>query len=182
VIPRLVMQGYTVIASEILSQSSRPPSHIFLQAGVGGFAASVVAHIDLLLGPERPKFIIVEPERAACLFESNVVNKPVKVSADQPTVMAMLECYEPSLLAWDILSRLADAYMTVQDDEAISAVRILESPDGDDLPVVSRESGAAGLAGLVAALRSPKACRLLGLGPASRILIVNTEGVLPAFP
>ena len=35
--------------------------------------------------------------------------------------MAMLECYEPSLVAWRVLSRVADAFMTVEDEDAVAA-------------------------------------------------------------
>ena len=43
-IPRLVMQGYTAMVAEALTQWPNPPTHVFLQAGVGGFAASVAVH------------------------------------------------------------------------------------------------------------------------------------------
>lgn len=36
-IPGLVMQGYTVIVREALKRLPQPPTHVFLQAGVGGF-------------------------------------------------------------------------------------------------------------------------------------------------
>lgn len=175
-IPRLVMQGYTAMVSEALAQLPKPPTHVFLQAGVGGFAASVAANIALTLGAERPKFIIVEPDRAACLFESNRVNNPIKVDAVEPTVMAMLECYEPSLLAWGILSRVADAYMTVPEQEAVEVMNQLARPSSGDAPVVAGESGGAGLAGLMAAMRDPQARELLGLDASSRVLLFNTEG------
>ncbi|MGY4509330.1 threonine dehydratase [Bradyrhizobium sp. USDA 3650] len=42
--------------------------------------------------------------------------------------MAMLECYEPSLVAWRILSRTADAFMTVDDEDAISVMKRLANP------------------------------------------------------
>lgn len=175
-IPRLVMQGYTAMVSEVLAQLPAPPTHVFLQAGVGGFAASVAANLALTLPAPRPKFVIVEPDRAACLFESNRAGKPVKVEAGEATVMAMLECYEPSMLAWGILSRLADAFMTVEENDAIDAMNRLARPAGAGRPVVAGESGGAGLAGLLQVAASAEARAMIGLDAKSRVLLFNTEG------
>lgn len=108
------MQGYTALLSEALRQLSQAPTHVFVQAGVGGIAAAVAGHFSVLLGDNRPFFTVVDPSRAACLFESDRAGHPVKVDHGRSTVMAMLECYEPSLVAWRILSRSADAFMTVE--------------------------------------------------------------------
>src|SRR2546426_4358936 len=45
-VPALVMQGYTVISAEIVEQLGPhgPPTHAFVQGGVGGLAASVYAY------------------------------------------------------------------------------------------------------------------------------------------
>lgn len=69
-IPGFVMQGYTALLSEALRQLSAPPSNVFVQAGVGGVAAAVAGHFSVLFGENRPFFTVVEPSRAACLFES----------------------------------------------------------------------------------------------------------------
>ena len=175
-IPRLVMQGYTAMVAEILEQIPQPPTHVFLQAGVGGFAAAVAAHLSLTLGCDRPRFVIVEPDRAACLLASNRAGRPVRIDPGEATVMAMLECYAPSLLAWGVLSRLADGYMTVSDADAIAAMRHLAHAHGGDEPMIAGESGAAGLAGLIEASRTPQDRALLGLDRDSRVLLVNTEG------
>lgn len=175
-IPRLVMQGYTVMVSEILDEMAEPPTHVFLQAGVGGFAAAIAANLTLRTGAARPKFIIVEPDRAACLLASNEADAPVKIEPVEPTVMAMLECYEPSILAWDILSRLAEAYMTVRDADAIAAMKQLAVAENGRSRVIAGESGGAGLAGLLSAASDPQSRALLGLDASSRVLLFNTEG------
>lgn len=175
-IPRLVMQGYTVMVSEILDEMAEPPTHVFLQAGVGGFAAAIAANLTLRTGAARPKFIIVEPDRAACLLASNEADAPVKIEPVEPTVMAMLECYEPSMLAWDILSRLAEAYMTVRDADAIAAMKQLAVAENGRSRVIAGESGGAGLAGLLSAASDPQSRALLGLDASSRVLLFNTEG------
>jgi diaminopropionate ammonia-lyase len=90
--------------------------------------------------------------------------------------MAMLECYEPSLVAWRILSRIADAFMTVNDEEAIAVMKRLANPAAGDPAIVAGESGGVGLAGLIKAVGDPASKAALQLGPQSRVLLINTEG------
>ncbi|TPN01438.1 diaminopropionate ammonia-lyase [Mesorhizobium sp. B2-1-3A] len=173
-IPGLVMQGYTAIVREALRQLSEPPTHVFVQAGVGGIAAAVAGHLAIVLGEARPTFTVVEPARAACIVAAAVAGRVVKVAHDQPTVMAMLECYEASQVAWRVLARAADAFMTVDEDDAVAVMRRLARPAGDDPVIVSGESGGVGLAGLIRAMAENKAD--LGLDGKSRVLVINTEG------
>jgi diaminopropionate ammonia-lyase len=175
-IPSLVMQGYTVMVDEALAAIGPPPTHVFIQAGVGGLAAAVAGHLAAVLGERRPKFIVVEPERAACVLKSVEAGRPIKIEHGEPTVMAMLECYEPSLVAWRVLQRCADAFMTVDEQDAIDAMRTLATPGGGDRPIVAGESGGVGLAGLTRVCSEARARKTLGLGPWSRVLLINTEG------
>ncbi|MCX8568611.1 diaminopropionate ammonia-lyase [Aminobacter sp. MET-1] len=175
-IPGLVMQGYTAIMREALAKLPQPPTHVFVQAGVGGIAAAMAAYLDARLGDERPTFIVVDPARAACIFETARAGKPVKLNHGEPTVMAMLECYEPSLLAWRILARKADAFMTVEDEDAVEAMNRLARPLGHDPVVVAGESGAAGMAGLFRAARDPEMRKSIGVDAHSRVLLIVTEG------
>jgi diaminopropionate ammonia-lyase len=175
-IPALVMQGYTVMVREALRQLSEAPTHVFVQAGVGGVAAAVAGHLSMALAEQRPTFIVVEPARAACVYESALVGRPVKIEQGESTVMAMLECYEPSLIAWRVLSRVADAFMTVDEEDAVAAMKQLARPFGADPAIIAGESGGVGLAGLTRALADHDAREALRLGPQSRILLINTEG------
>lgn len=179
-IPALVMQGYTAVVSEALRQLPRPPTHVFVQAGVGGIAAAVAGHFSVLFGKNRPFFTVVEPARAACLFESARAGRAVKVNHGQSTVMAMLECYEPSLVAWRILSRTADAFMIVEEEDAISVMRRLANPRDADPAVVSGESGGVGLAGLLKVASDQPLRDKLALGRDARVLLINTEGATDA--
>lgn len=174
--PRLVMQGYTVMAAEIIDAMDQPPTHLFIQAGVGGIAAALAAHLALTLGEGRPRTIVAEPARAACLFESARVGTPVRLSGGEPTVMAMLDCHEPSWTAWQVLSRLADAFITVDEDEAVAAMRRLASPLPGDPYIESGESGGVGLAALTAAMNDPEVRADLDLSDRARVLLINTEG------
>jgi diaminopropionate ammonia-lyase len=175
-IPGLVMQGYTALLREALNQVPQPPTHVFVQAGVGGIAAAVAGHLSLVCGDQRPVFVVVEPARAACLHESAKAGHLVAVAHGEPTVMAMLECYEPSLVAWRILSRVADAFMTVEETDAVAVMRRLARPTGNDPAVVAGESGGVGLAGCMRAMADPAMRRQLGLDESSRVFVINTEG------
>lgn len=175
-IPGLVMQGYTALIREALRSLPQPPTHVFLQAGVGGFAAAVAGHLAVLFGDERPAVIVVEPVRAACLFDSAKAGRPLRIDHGEPTVMAMLECYEPSLIAWHILSRVADAFMTVDEEDAVGIMNRLARPNGNDPVIVAGESGGVGLAGLRAIARDTGARGILSLDHQSRVLTINTEG------
>ena len=175
-IPGLVMQGYTALVREALEAMTETPTHVFIQCGVGGVAAAVAGHLALSLGERRPIFTVVDPARAACLFETARAGHPVTVPHGEPTVMAMLECYAPSLIAWRILSRAADAFMTVGEEEAISVMRRLARPAAGDPAIVAGESGGVGLAGLLKAATDPEIRTALSMDERSRIFLVNTEG------
>lgn len=175
-IPLMVMQGYTIMAGETFDALIEPPTHIFVQAGVGGMAAAVAAHAHAVYGEAMPKIIVVEPERAACLFASAKAGRRMPIPHGEPTMMAMLECFEPSGIAWEILAPLAAGFITVPEQAAIDAMRVLALPRPGDPAIVSGESGCAGLAGLLACLGNETARNALDLGPCSRIVMFNSEG------
>ncbi len=170
-VPRDIMQGYRVMAEEALDQWPGPPrTHVVIQGGVGGVAAAVSVSVRTRLDP-APALIVVEPERAACLLASAAAGAPTPAAGDLDMVMAGLACGEPSLIAWQELDRAAAAFLAIPDAAAIDAMRRL-AREG----IVSGESGAAGLAGLLLAAGDPAARAALALGPDSRVLAFSTEG------
>jgi diaminopropionate ammonia-lyase len=175
-IPLTVMQGYTVMAGEAFDELEKPPTHIFLQAGVGGMAAAVAAHALDVYPDKMPQIIIVEPARAACLFASAKAGRLTEVPHDEPTIMGMLECYAPSAIAWEVLAPIASGYVTLEEDEAVVAMKRLAFPETGDPAIVAGESGCTGFAGLVACLNDEAARQALNLGPNSRVLVFNSEG------
>jgi diaminopropionate ammonia-lyase len=175
-IPLTVMQGYAMMAGEAFDALAAPPTHVFVQAGVGGMAAAVAAHAQAVYGAAMPKVVVVEPARAACIFASARAGHLTQVPHDKPTVMGMLECYEPSALAWEVLAPLASGYVTLEEDEAVAAIKRLAFPEGSDPAIVAGESGGTGLAGLIACLNAATARAKLGLNGASRVLVFNSEG------
>jgi len=175
-IPRDVMQGYEVMAAEAFARLSEPPTHLFLQTGVGGMAAAVAALAVRRWGPDRPRIILCDPDRSACWLETFRAGAPAPVHGPLDTIMAGLACGEVSALAWEILRDHADAVLTLTDAAAVAMMRWLASPEGRDPAIVAGESAVAGLAGLRTAMTQDAARRMLGLGPASRVLVFGTEG------
>ena len=175
-VPRDVMQGYTVMVGEAIEQLPAAPTHVFVQGGVGGLAAAVAAQLWQEYGSARPRVVVVEPERAACLYASARAGEPVVVHGDLDTLMAGLACGEVSLLAWEILDEGADDFLTVPDAAAVECMRLLADGTGGDRPVVAGESAVAGLAGLLMACQTPELKQALGLDAGSRVLLFGTEG------
>jgi diaminopropionate ammonia-lyase len=165
-----VMQGYAVLAGEILAVEPEP-THIFVPGGVGGLAAGVLSWLWELQGARRPVFVVVEPDKAACLFESARAGAPTTFPGDLDTIMAGLACGEPSMLAWQILGPGTDAFMTITDDAVAAMMRDLA-----DLGIVSGESGAAASAGFHHAAMDPAMREALCLGPNARVVCLSTEG------
>ena len=175
-VPEQVMTGYTVMVGEAVEQfpDKAGPTHVLVQGGVGGVAAAVFA--VMLDAFPHASFIVVEPENAACLYESARAGRRVALSGDIDTVMAGLCCGEPSHLAWELLASCTDFFLTVSDDSAMTAMRTLaEGIDGDG-PLVAGESAVAGIAALEVLSAYPDYKRELGLDANSRVLVFGTEG------
>ncbi|MEM9062628.1 MAG: diaminopropionate ammonia-lyase [Pseudomonadota bacterium] len=175
-IPRDVMQGYEVMASEAFDALERPPTHMFLQTGVGGMAAAIVACAKRRWGDDRPMVVLTDPDQSACWVDTYVSGEPTPVHGDLDTLMAGLACGEISALAWEILQDHGDAAMAVSDASAIEMMRRLACPPAPDAHIVAGESAVAGLAGLAAAMHSDEMRAALSLDDTSRVLVFGTEG------
>ena len=176
--PRDVMQGYALLADELFEQLDEPPTHLFLQAGVGGMAAAVCAEFWRRYDAARPMTILVEPKQAACWFKSLQAGEPTPVTGDIDSFMGGLSCGECSVLAWDILQPGAHAAMIVDDEAAKETMRFLAEGVAGDPPVVGGESGVAGLAALITAANDPGAREKLKLGAESRVVVIGSEGAV----
>jgi diaminopropionate ammonia-lyase len=175
-IPRDVMQGYGLMVEEALRQAAAVPSHVFVQGGVGGLAASVCSYLWERYGVARPRFVVVEPEKADCFYRSAIAGRPTPAEGALDTIMAGLACGEVSPLAWRILETGADAFMTIDDEAAIDCMRLLADGRFGDAAVVAGESAVAGLAGLLMASADDDARVRLDLRRDSRVLVFGTEG------
>ena len=179
---RRVLHGYGVMVLEILEQRAgcAPPTHVFLQGGVGGLAAAVAGLFAQTYGERRPTVIVVEPQNAACLFESSLQGMASRVPGDLTTAMAMLSCGEASPVAWPVLQRRADLFMTLEDAAALETTARLRAPppagEGLDVGV----SGAAGVAGLLELHAHADLAKAAKLDSSARVLTIGTEQALSA--
>ena len=165
-LPHRLMQGYLAMVEEVAGQIPAPPTHIFLQAGVGGLAGAVAARARALWG-DAPFIVVVEPDAAPALFASVQAGRPV-VAEGPVSAMGRLDCKEPSLIALKGLSRDADAFALISEAEAQAAMPILAALD-----LATTPSGGAGLAALLASAPHRAA---LGLDAQSRVLCILSEG------
>lgn len=180
-IPGLIMQGYTTMALEVLEQlKGIKPTHIFLQAGVGAMAGAVAGFFaNVYPGAEKPVIVIVEPDRADCLYQSAKAGIPQAVTGSLDTIMAGLACGEPCAIGWKVLKYAADHFVSMPDYVAAAGMRVLGNPAGSDQRIISGESGAAGLGLVVEMLQNKSRAALkeqLGLNLNSKILCFSTEG------
>jgi diaminopropionate ammonia-lyase len=165
-----VMVGYGLIAEEVAVQWKEPPTHLFLQAGVGGMAAALALRFQQL--GYRPRVVICEAEGAACWFRSIAADERQAIDCTG-TIQAGLDCGEPSLIAWEMMHHHALASCWISDRRAEEAVRALAHGAP---PIHAGESAVAGLAVLLAAASSEAGRRMLALDRKSRILVLGSEG------
>jgi len=168
--PHVLMEGYLILMAEIGRQIDRAPTHIFLQAGVGGLACAGAAwaraNWGRSAGGDDPIITVVEPEVAPALIASIEAGEPV-VTSGPASDMGRLDCKEPSHIALKGLARDADHFVTLSEDEAAAGLARVE---GAGFP--STTSGAAGLIALLEAGGG-----IPGLDSDARVLTILSEGV-----
>ncbi|MBK3495865.1 diaminopropionate ammonia-lyase [Viridibacillus sp. YIM B01967] len=182
-IPLWIMQGYATMAKEITEQLEQDggqlPTHIFLQAGVGSFAAAIAAFFFAKYPDNPPTIVIVEPNQADCYYKSFITPEATReiVGGDLTTIMAGLACGEPNTRAFRILRQYATATFSCPDAVAALGMRIYGNPLQGDPTIISGESGAVTL-GLLYYLRkyNASACADISLDENSRVLVISTEG------
>jgi diaminopropionate ammonia-lyase len=169
-----VMSGYRVIADEIrvqIAQEGLPiPTHVFVQAGVGGLAAAIADGLtDMLAAPAR--IIVVEPRSAACVAPALLKKAAVQIEGDLETCADMLSCGIASTPALDILLNHRATAIDVSEEEIDAATALLNThPD-----INTTHSGATGFAGLLSALSQQSQLNPYQMGHESRALIIATE-------
>jgi diaminopropionate ammonia-lyase len=184
-IPRDVMAGYSVMVTEMVEQLADTvptaipaaiPTHVFVQGGVGGIAGTIAELFAKQWQERRPRFLVVEPALAPCLYASAQAGRPTAVEIREETLMAGLSCGEVSLLGWDILAGGADDFLTIDESLVAPAMQLLAAAPFGDPAVVAGESAVAGLAAVLAAAQNPALKEALGLDASSRVLTIGTEG------
>lgn len=170
-----VMQGYGVFARELADGlARRKPTHIFLQAGCGGMAGAVLP--ELMRACPETRFVIVEPERAACLQSSARAGSVQVVGGDLHTRMVGMSVGEVSRPAWDILEAGVDGYAAIGDRYVDQAMRMLAFPSDESSPIESGETGCAGLVTLLELEGADHVRAELGIDSSSTLVLINTEG------
>lgn len=169
-----VIAGYGVMPQEIREQigDGPRPTHLFVQAGVGGLAAAMTTGLkDWLAQPAR--IVIVEPATAACVDAAIRTGRVERVPGDLSTSATMLACGEASEPALKRMAGLVDV-MTVAEDRLLAEPALLAAAGGPE----TTPSGAAGLAGLRLAISNPDMAARFQLDASSRVLLLATEGPL----
>lgn len=182
-IPAHIMSGYLTHFREledVINTVNKPIVDIvFFQCGVGSWAASGIWYYLNRYGVKRPKIILVEPTQSCGVLESFKIGDRVSPKGNFKTIMAGLNCGIPSKSAWEIIQEGCDAAISISDRYAERAIKNLYYPKKNDPKIISGESGAAGLAGLMKCMNT-KAFNVLrnhvGLNSKSKIMIFNTEG------
>ncbi len=177
--PKDVMAGYGVMVHEIIQDLTLAPTHVFLQGGVGGLAAAVAAMLRQHYGAIAPRVVVVEPELAACLFDSAKAGELTNFAISEETLMAGLSCGEPSGLAWAVLREQASDCITIPESIVAPTMQLLGRPLEGDLPITAGESAVAGLAAVIAATTGAMKTTL-GLSASSRVLLIGSEGATDA--
>lgn len=183
-IPAWIIQGYTTLAAEAVNQLAslgETPTHVFLQAGVGAMAGGILGYLADHYAQTLPTFSIVEPDTVACIYASAKAGDgaPHPMTEAGPTIMAGLNCGEPCTIAWPVLRDFSRYFFSCPDFVAAEGMRRLASPVGNDVPIVSGESGAAPFGLLLHLLRADCLATLrkeMKLDANAVVLLISTEG------
>lgn len=183
-IPTWIIQGYLTMAYEITDELEKLnviPTHIFLQAGVGSMAGGMIAYFVEHYKNKKPIFTIVESNVADCIYRSAEIGdgKSYSVGGAPTTIMAGLNCGSVCSLIWPIIWNYTDFYISGSDEMAVDGMRAYAFNKGEDLKIISGESGASTMGALLGVLAEPSMEEMkkkMKIDENSVILLINTEG------
>ena len=165
-LPYKLMEGYLILAGEIDHQILDRPTHVFLQAGVGGLACAVSRYIRTKWGDDI-KIIVVEPDSAPALIES-IENGHLTDTLGPTSIMGRLDCKTPSAIALKGLASDADFFMTISDEVVLSGLPVLNK--------YGLETSASGGAAMIAPEHLTATQRkMAGITPTSTALFILSE-------
>jgi diaminopropionate ammonia-lyase len=174
-IPLIIMQGYLSLIDEIYEQlEGNNLTHIFLHCGVGSMPAAIEAYLVNRFGKNKPKTIIVEPNKADCFYRSTETGdgKPHIIDGKLDSIMAGLSCGTPSKLAWDIISQHSNYFISCNDEIDKIGMKELAKQN-----IISGESGAVSYGILKYASEEGKSIfDKLKIDNDSKIMLISTEG------
>lgn len=182
-IPNLIAQGYLTMIGEALDQmeerNAGAPTHVFLQAGVGTMAGSLLGYLANRYGEKLPVTSIIEADESACVLASAKAGERVAIGGNPQTVMAGLNCGEVNMCIWPILRDFAKFYISCPDWVTELGMKTYAHPEGEDEAMISGESGAVGLGLVMSLCTDPEYAeyrKAMGLDEHARILLISTEG------
>ena len=174
---RDVMAGYDLLARELREQLHEHGDgridHAFVQAGVGGLAAAIAQGLHERMSGAG-SLVVVEPAAAACVARALSEGRPIRIPGELHTSAEMLSCGLASAPALTVLQRYGARSILVDEAQLQAAALALREAGGPD----TTPSGAAGLAGLLAAAEDPAARAASRLRADSRVLLIATERAL----
>ena len=171
------MAGYTIMIKEIMDQNKEDPfTHVFLQAGVGGMAAAMIAGFAKYSN-NIPKFVIVEPENANCVFKSLENNKVTTVDIVNETIMGGMSCGDVSTVAWEILKDSSNYSLTITDDEISMVVAMLAKAKLSEEKIIAGECAVPGIIALIGLFKNKEYLSRLSLNFNSKVLLFGCEGL-----
>jgi len=174
-VPKLTMAGYSTMIKEISVQTNEYISHIFLQAGVGGMAAGLVAGVANYF-KRVPKIIIVEPENANCVMKSIENNIPTRVDIKKESIMGGMSCGEVSLVPWQILKNSVNSCVSVSDKFVSQTVAMLADKVLSDISIEGGECSTPGITSLISCCINEETKCALEINKNSNILLIGCEG------
>ena len=174
-VPKLTMAGYAVMMKEISDQiNNNHITHIFLQAGVGGMAAAMIAGCARYL-KNIPNIIIVEPENADCVLQAVEKNKIVTIEITNESLMGGMSCGEVSLIPWKIINNNAHYCISVPDDKISDTVKLLANSTFSENKIIGGECATPGIISLIASCNSILKEKI-NLNSNSEVMLLGCEG------
>ena len=174
-VPKLTMAGYAVMMKEISDQiNNNHITHIFLQAGVGGMAAAMIAGCARYL-KNIPNIIIVEPENADCVLQAVEKNKIVTIEITKESLMGGMSCGEVSLIPWKIINNNAHYCISVPDDKISDTVKLLANSTFSENKIIGGECATPGIISLIASCNSILKEKI-NLNSNSEVMLLGCEG------
>ena len=174
-VPQLTMAGYSIMIKEISKQTNQYITHIFIQAGVGGLAAGVVAGVAKYF-KRIPKVIIVEPDRADCVLQSIKSKKLKKIKIKKESIMGGMSCNEMSLVPWQILKKASNCCVSVSDKNVAGTVASLKDKKFSKTSIIGGECATPGIIALIGICNNKKTRKLINLNQNSNVLVIGCEG------
>ncbi len=174
-VPKLTMAGYAVMMKEISDQiNNNQITHIFLQAGVGGMAAAMIAGCARYL-KIIPKIIIVEPESADCVLQAVEKNKIVTIDIKKESLMGGMSCGEVSTIPWKIINNNCNFCISIPDDKISDTVKLLANSSFCEKKIIGGECATPSIISLIASCNN-NLKEKLNLNKNSEVLLFGCEG------